>query len=668
MEVSPWLPQLSLKSIVRLDPLRNQLSDANMACVSPSTQSETKEEADSLLRVDHLVSNMKSTVPLLQPSYVTTAKMIFYLLSTAALLSVSVTVVIILLTIRNIEKQASSDTSTVSSQDLAPQTFGLMRVPSLIVSSGNCSSVRVYNVLAHFILNGIGTLILGASNYLQQICTSPTAEHVIHREGNIKFGSNMPVELFRNKGWQMKLFWILLISTSLPLHLMLNGIIGYEGVDTNPKGYVTTNASDSVSISAQGFTTVGPSACVRYIDEFWGIRSDFTDITIVVTSASKVSYYSGLFTPGNFTHTAEAADISQCYLRLVQPQCKIGIRWAELIVVSTILIVKLCVVYFFVRRTTRTLKNERLFNSIGDFMLLAVKEPRFHINAKGSKVGPGLKVQVRWISTLGFLDFCIWAFWFCSILSVTIIGFVGWKTCGEGESLIAFAHVAPIGSTNLMVQPGGSLFANESISLLLLLLLANCPQLWVSICYLLWNNQLTRIWMEHEWRSYYLQRQRPRISHNAEDIVNVRNTRFLQLPYSATAFLMTTSTVLHWLVSQAFFVTRGIDPFQGPTAIINWSPIALLILALITLILLVATTIHYFTPFNTVMPFMGGSAHVVMEACYQLRTFPSAGIEWGDISTETEWIAGFGETVVEITDGVTYPGGKGQLEEKENNR
>lgn len=474
----------------------------------------------------------------------------------------------------------------------------------------------------------------------------------------------MPAELFKKKGWQMKLFWILLISTSLPLHLMLNGVIGYEVLDTNPTNHVTTNVSDLGSIAGRDFVTVNPSDCTGYINEYWGIVSDFTDITVVLKSASKVSYYSGLFRPGNFTHTPEAEDISKCYLRIVQPKCKIGIRWAELIIVSVILAIKSGIIYLFVRHITRTLQRERLFNSIGDFILLGTKNPKVNLHQKGSRLTLKRKVPVRWISTLGPRDILIWVFWFSSIFSVTIIGFVGWKTSGEGESLMAFARAAPIGSTNLWVKPG-SLVANDSLALLGLILLANCPQLWLSACYLLWNNQLTRIWMEHEWRSFYLQRKLPRISHDAKRMDNVRATRFLQLPYSASAFLMTTSTVLHWLVSQALFLSGGIDQFQGSEshpAVVVWSPLALIVLGLVTVPLLLVTSIYYIKPFNTVMPFMGGSARVVIEACYQLRTLPPAGVQWGDISTESEWIAGFGEIVGEVNDRVIYPGLKIQNE------
>ena len=88
--------------------------------------------------------------------------------------------------------------------------------------------MRTYNVLAHLFLNVIGTFVLGASNYLQQISTSPTAQQIDCLQGNINFGSNLPGELLKRKGWHMKLFWTLLISNSVQIPVILNEVLGIE--------------------------------------------------------------------------------------------------------------------------------------------------------------------------------------------------------------------------------------------------------------------------------------------------------------------------------------------------------------------------------------------------------------------------------------------------------
>jgi hypothetical protein len=189
---------------------------------SAPSRREANQETEVLVADNHpKPADSVKSVPLLQSGYITTARIILYFLGGVAALSVVLTATIIVLTIFNAKGQPYTsyvpdglESYTAYTMTLVPS---LIMVPSLIVIDGDCSSVRIYNVLAHFILNAIGTLVLGASNYLQQICTSPTAKQVDQLHGNIKFGSNMPGELFKRSGWQMKLFWILLISTSIPI-------------------------------------------------------------------------------------------------------------------------------------------------------------------------------------------------------------------------------------------------------------------------------------------------------------------------------------------------------------------------------------------------------------------------------------------------------------------
>jgi len=244
--------------------------------------------------------------------------------------------------------------------------------------------------------------------------------------------------------------------------------------------------------------------------------------------------------------------------------------------------------------------------------------------------------------------------WFISVLIVTILGIVGYLT--NGRSLPTFAEAYPFGSANFDLSV--NITAYSSSGLFGIVVLANSPQLWLSSCYLLLNSQATRIWMEHEWRSYYRRKQKTRVSDDADHIGGVRITRFLLLPYAATALLMTVSTVLHWLVSQAIYVNNGVDQFElydNGTGIF-WSPVALLITGFISFALLLVISSYYVWSFEIVMPVMAGSARVVLDACKQ--PLPADGIQWGDISTDEARKAGFNESVQELKTWMTYPGDK----------
>ena len=100
---------------------------------------------------------------------------------------------------------------------------------------------------------------------------------------------------------------------------------------------------------------------------------------------------------------------------------------------------------------------------------------------------------------------------------------------------------------------------------------------------------------------------------------------------------MTINIILHILVSEVLLVVLGLEYSQC------WSPLALLIIGLITFTLVFAISLLYVFPFRSSMPVMAGSVRVI---CYQLELpMPAGGIKWGDISTPERRIAGFGENL-----------------------
>jgi hypothetical protein len=179
--------------------------------------------------------------------------------------------------------------------------------------------------------------------------------------------------------------------------------------------------------------------------------------------------------------------------------------------------------------------------------------------------------------------------------------------------------------------------------------------LWLSFGYLLWNNQVTRIWIEREWRAYYQKRHIPRVSYDTDE-VGFRPTRWLQLPYWLTGSLMVISTLMHWLVSQTLFVVEILAQGNNHFYYLNFSPLAIILIGVVATVLVVAITVYYYIPVRTWMPFMAGSARVVFGSCTRLSAkLPVHGLAWGDVSTPTERLAGFGETVRPLVMGVTYP-------------
>ena len=273
--------------------------------------------------------------------------------------------------------------------------------------------------------------------------------------------------------------------------------------------------------------------------------------------------------------------------------------------------------------------------------------------------GGPVKRGLRWVQGLGRFDLIVAIFWWCSSLGVAIGGAGAWFGIVGGLSISdcwqRYGMEAVDPSTSFIPGSAGNFGASPK-QLPGFSIIANCPQLWLSIGYLLWNNQITRIWTEHEWRAYYCKSQRPRVSYKTSDS-RVRATRWLQLPYSITTVLMIVNTTLHWLVSQTLFVVE-INDGGSMSYYLNYSPLAMFLVGIASLLLVLSTTIYYFIPIATWMPLLANSAGLVFESCEMLSAIdlPDDGlVAWGDISTRNMKLAGFGLDVKRVENGIIYP-------------
>lgn len=74
----------------------------------------------------------------------------------------------------------------------------------------------------HLLINGISTLMLATSNYCMQCLSSPSRAVVDRAHGQRKWLHNGAPNLknFFFLEWRRRVLWILLLVTSLPIHLM----------------------------------------------------------------------------------------------------------------------------------------------------------------------------------------------------------------------------------------------------------------------------------------------------------------------------------------------------------------------------------------------------------------------------------------------------------------
>jgi hypothetical protein len=89
-----------------------------------------------------------------------------------------------------------------------------------IIYTGDCEDMHTIGLWIHSVINVLGTILLGSSNYTMQCLSSPTRKEVdtAHAIGKyLDIGLPSPRNL---KGWKKKLMFGLLVISTLPLHFL----------------------------------------------------------------------------------------------------------------------------------------------------------------------------------------------------------------------------------------------------------------------------------------------------------------------------------------------------------------------------------------------------------------------------------------------------------------
>jgi hypothetical protein len=151
-------------------------------------------------------------------------------------------------------------------------------------------------------------------------------------------------------------------------------------------------------------------------------------MTVILESSDNVFDFAG----GNGAYNPfvpEVGDIVFCYIHPVVSQCELTIRRFPLLMTAIAI----------------TGFRQRLFNSLGEMIVLGTRLPRLqrmantHLSTrKGPRMsgGPYHPRRIRWVKTLGKLDFGVATFWWTSVVAVTnIAGVVLWIKVSSGLNI-----------------------------------------------------------------------------------------------------------------------------------------------------------------------------------------------------------------------------------------
>ncbi|KAL4864910.1 hypothetical protein BDV12DRAFT_158142 [Aspergillus spectabilis] len=175
-----------------------------------------------------------------------------------------------------------------------------------------------------------------------------------------------------------------------------------------------------------------------------------------------------------------------------------------------------------------------------------------------------------------------------------------------------------------------------------MVLLANSPQLLVSIAYFMYNGLLTCMLGAVEYDNYARDRKPLRVSWPRGE---QRSTYYLSLPYRYSLPLLAVSAALHWLVSQSLFFVEIIPYDQNgerdngnEVVTCGYSPIAIILAIAVASCLLLASILLGLRRFRSQMPLAAQCSAAISAACHPAT--PSGNgdvdhavnpVQWGEV-------------------------------------
>ncbi|KAK4207272.1 hypothetical protein QBC37DRAFT_299084 [Rhypophila decipiens] len=206
----------------------------------------------------------------------------------------------------------------------------------------------------------------------------------------------------------------------------------------------------------------------------------------------------------------------------------------------------------------------------------------------------------------------------------------------------------------MMDYPSGTSLRKATVSdgLILMSMVANSPQVLLSIVYFTYNGLFTSISAAREWSSFAHERKGLRVS--SKPAGDQRSAYFLQLPFRYSIPLISLSIFTHWVLGQSFFLfhleTYRLDSSQrGDVPVIQesdgtffeasesrlttgWSPLGLLLLLVSGTVMALFLAVVAWRKLPSSMPVVGSCSLAMSAACHTIPYEPEAWkkkLTWG---------------------------------------
>ncbi|KAM7218192.1 hypothetical protein V8F06_006483 [Rhypophila decipiens] len=272
----------------------------------------------------------------------------------------------------------------------------------------------------------------------------------------------------------------------------------------------------------------------------------------------------------------------------------------------------------------------------------------------------------RWWTSVSLVRWSLTTLWcFLLVVVLFVVVAVNLSTNGQtngydfGEAMRKMFDkgIRPVDLDNFLYQ---ELRTTEVLERQLqLVVIANIPQIFISISYLMYNTLLTTMLVEREWHYIGARKASDRKLRVSQPRGKQRSTFFLSVPYRYALPLLVLSTAEKWLASQTIFFT-AVDEYGGDgnrrsgnisTSTLLFSNLAMFCLLIVLLLSWVGLfVLGVVRSFPAGKPMLGACSRVIAVSCHlpvevEADSDVAAGaISWGAIRSvdrtgrEEKWL------------------------------
>ncbi|KAF2832511.1 hypothetical protein CC86DRAFT_366289 [Ophiobolus disseminans] len=355
---------------------------------------------------------------------------------------------------------------------------------------------------------------------------------------------------------------------------------------------------------------------------------------------------------------SEPYPVEYCLSQPADAHCRLQFNTAIAVIVCVLNFVKAAIMFFIVFRV-----GDEPLITMGDaaasfletndpttknMCLLSIHDAR----ENGYKAGARewLDQRYRWkdVTSMKRRTTTLAIFSCALIIVVTLLGW-GIQSLPDGTSR-SLSGLARLGYGTVDPRTAITGLPND---LVMNAIVANSPQVILSMLYFSYNALFTAFLLSYEWTTYGHKRKGLRLSRRPAGAQ--RTDYFLQLPYRFGVPLMLLSGTLHWLVSQSIFLvaidfydelgklgSRGylgyISALETNYKTCGYSPIAMISVVILGVFMVVAIVAFGYVPYKGGTTLAGNCSMAISAACHLDKSVDTDGataavseLQWGVI-------------------------------------